>query len=261
MATVEDLENTKSALVAMRREKLLFQQEHDRSLAELGLDSSATANLVITSSNQLTLPTPVGYPQLPNHEADVLQAEIDAFESLAAATRSEDMPRLSLYGLLQHDDAGGSEFGGARTLNGYEAGLVLRWDIWDGGANRSKAKKIEFLKMAKEAELKTQRLRASRGTGLAANSLKLSKANLQSLDELVEHQASILKVIETSYKEGGEASYMKMINAFLIYESQVRQQVYGRFDHINKQTDLYASHAGWTPGLIEALDRMFTSSR
>lgn len=261
MATIEDLENIKSALVAMRQERLLFAQEHDRSLAELGLSRSATADLTVASSRQLTLPVPVGTVRPPDPEADVLQAEIDAFASKVAATRSEDLPRLSLYGLVQRDDAGGSEFGGPRTLNGYEAGLLLRWNLWDGGVSRSEAKKLEYLKMAKEEELKAQRSRAVRDTDLANQGLKLSKANLQSLDKLVEHQATILKVIETSYKEGGEASYINMINSFLIYESQVRQQVHGRFDYISKQTELYTLHTGWTAGLIKDLDRMFTASR
>ncbi len=258
MATVEDVENIKSALVAMRQEKLLFEQEHDRCLAELGLTREATAGLSVPDSKHLKLPVPVGTVPMHSPEANVLQAEIDAYQSKIAATHGEDMPRLSLYGLVQRDDAGGSEFGGPRTLNGYEAGLVLRWNVWDGGMNRSEAKKLEFLRLAKEAELKAQRARASRDNDLASHGLKLSQSNLESLDKLVEHQATILKAIETSYKEGGETSYINMVNAYLIYESQIRQQAHGRFDYINKQAELYALHTGWTSGLIQDLDRMFT---
>ena len=260
MATVEDIENIKSALVAMRQEKLLYEQQHDRSLAELGLSRSATSNIRIASSQKLRLTSPKDIVLLADPEVSMLQAEIDVLASKAAATRSADLPRLSLYGLAQYDDAGGSEFGSGRTLNGYEAGIVLRWNIWDGGVNRSEAKKIEYLKLAKQAELNAQLSRATRDTDLADQGLQLSQSNLQSLDKLVEHHANILEAVEASY-EAGEESYVKMVNTFLIYESQVRQQVHGRFDYINKQTELYTLHNGWSQNLINDLDRIFTSSR
>lgn len=261
MATVEDVENIKLALVAMRQEKLLMREQQRRSLAQLALGPDTIANLKLSDQSNLQLPRPVGSQGVYFPRGTTAQAEIDALDSRIRATQGVDAPRLGLYGLVQHDDAGGSQFGTERTLNGYEVGLVLRWNFFDSGVNQSEAQRLAYLKQAKEAELEALKAFNDRKFDFAEQSVKLSQSNLRSLDNLVRHQSSILKAVELAYEEGGEKTYISMINAFMIYESQVRQRIQGRFDYIKNQTDLYASHTGWSSGLIEDLDRMFVAGR
>ncbi|QQL44104.1 TolC family protein [Sulfuriroseicoccus oceanibius] len=257
VATVEDVENIKSALVAMKQEQRLLGQQRQRLLMSLGLDQKATAGLTLGGSRELTMPATAKGEVNADPQLQALQAEIDALESQIKSVSRKDVPRLSLYGLALHDDSDGSLFGTGRTLNGYEAGVMLKWDCFDRGINRSEAKRLSYMKKAKEAVLAALVERNSRQSSFSEQSLQLARVNLRSLDELVAHQATIHKATETAYREGGEKDYIQMVNAFLIYESQVRQQINGRFNFLKTQADLYAAKGGWSRELVAQIDRVF----
>ena len=261
MATVEDVENVKTALVAMRQEKRLMQDQRQRLLLALGLESDDTVGLSTGRENVIKLPVLLASLKTGDSKADVLQAEINAIGSRIKATGKGDLPRLSLYGLLEHDDADGSQFGSDRTLNSYEVGVRVKWNVFDRGVNRSESKKLDYLKKAKEAKLAARLTQLKRESLLSRKSMEFSKLNLDSLNELVKHQASILKATEISYREGGEKSYIQMINAFMVYESQVRRQIHGKFDYIVKQAEFRGSKTTWSQGLVADLDRIFESTK
>lgn len=52
-----------------------------------------------------------------------------------------------------------------------------------------------------------------------------------------------------------------MVNSYLTYEALLRQQIHGRFDYIQAETNLAAAKNGWNPALIESLDSLFVSSK
>lgn len=255
LATVEDLENVRTAFSAMQQERRAFQQQLELSLFELGLDASLAQSLILDADSALDLETSGNKAFAP--QVSVLQAEIDVFDSRIKATRLKDAPRLSLYGLYEFDDAGGSQFGGERTLNGYEVGVALRWDLFDRGINRAEARRLSHLKMAKQSEIQALPSQQERKIEFSKQKAAIARKSLDSLEEQIASHQTILKATERAYEEGGDKSYINMVNVFLTYEALLRQQIHGKFDYLQAMINVSAAESGWRPELVHALDKLF----
>lgn len=201
LATVEDLENVRAAFSAMQQEKRAFEQQVRLSLFELGLDPAIAENLMLQSNTDINIESFA--EAIPVPEVGALQAEIDAYTSRIKAARLKDAPRLSLYGLYEFDDAGGSQFGSERQLNGYEVGLAVRWDVFDRGINRAEARRLEHLKRAREAEIRAIPSIQQRQVDYAEQRVDVTLKILDTLEDQIVSQSSILDATERAYKEGG----------------------------------------------------------
>jgi outer membrane protein TolC len=241
----------------MRQEKRAFNQQVKLRFFELGLDEALAGKLILKPNIELTAGDReelMGSPRL-----SALQAQIDVFDSQIKAARLKDAPRLSLYGLYGYDEAGGSQFGEKRTLNGYEVGLAVSWNFFDRGINRAEARRISYLKKAKEAEMRAAPSLQQRAVEFARQKVADAKQSLNTQNDQVAYQNNILKSTERSYREGGDKSYINMVNAFLTYEAIIRQRIHSEFDYIQTQVELAAAESSWSPDLIRSLDDLFVS--
>ncbi len=263
LATVSDVEHVKLALSSMQHEQRVNQEELEFKLLELNLDASA----LDTGWGRLAQDASLdGYEEGrsatgKNLEVSALQSEVQAFEKNIKAKQREDLPRLSLYGLYEHDDADGSVFGGGRTFSGYEVGLSLNWELFDRGINRSEARRLGYLKRAKEAEMRAIAARVSRDQKISEHSLNLARENMINIGKLVEHQDAIRQAAERAHEVGGTESYLSMVNSFLLYESQVRQYESARLDYLLKQIRFYGQSFGWETELVAAVDNLFVAAK
>ena len=263
LATVSDVEHVKLALSAMQHEQRVNREQLEFKLLDLNLNADALDNgwVQLAEDAQLDDFTEGRTPRENSLEVSALQAETQAFGQRIKSTKREDLPRLSLYGLYQYDNSDGSVFGGGRTFSGYEVGLSLTWDLFDRGINRSEARRLGYLKRAKEAEMRAIQGRTNRDRQIAEHSLMLAQKNVSNIGQLVEHHNAIRKAAEKSHEVGGTESYLNMINSFLLYESQIRQYESARFDYLNKQIQFYGQSFGWNAALVAAVDNQFIPTK
>ncbi len=263
LATVEDLENVKAALSAMRQEKRIHEEKLKFKLLDLGVSPENIDQDWVTLAKDANLNNyaPAEASEGNSHLLQAVQAEVTAYTHQISALKRKELPRLSLYGLYQHDDADGSQFGGERRLTGYEVGVSLDWNIFDRGISRSEAKELYYLKRAKEADLRILAAEEKREEQIAELSTKLAQSNLDNLKELIKHQDAIREAAERAYESGGNRSYINMVNAFLIYESQVRQYIVGQHAALSQQINSLGNRYGWNHDLVTAVDQLFVQAQ
>lgn len=258
LATLEDLETVRAAAAAMRQEKRSFGQQVKVRFFELGIDPLSPNDLLLSDGLDLPLDDFAGTDT--NVHIDALEAEVDYFESQIKAAKYKDAPSLGLYGLYIYDNAVGSLFGGERSLQVYEVGVSLRWNFFDRGINRAEIRRLTYLKQAKEQEIQALPDLREREINFAAQRVEVAQETMGTYASQVGYQRNIMEASEQSYEEGGHDSYINMINAYLIYEALLWQEIHGKFDYIEAQLELAAAKHGWIPELLGSLDDLFVKS-
>lgn len=263
IATIGDVQGIKLSLAAMKRERNNFSQYLNRSLAILGvgpevLKSAALNSDSLKGSSAPQTPGAVANDQ--KAEIVALRAEMDEYASQASVEKRRSLPTLSLYGQYGLYQDGGSIFGGALDQDLYEVGIVLKWDLFDRGINRSKAKEYEYLRLAKEAQLKARQQESERESKVAKDILAQSRRSVTELADLVE-QNKVLMVSAARAYEAGKETYINSINAYLASEAATREWINARHDFVMTQVDSKAQSDGWNKSLVEKVDTLFASSK
>jgi outer membrane protein TolC len=255
LATVAEVETVKMNLTSARLDLSVARQDFDSARLNLGADYSSGKWSVLAPNAVLPAGSLMATNEGPSDLA-ALHLEVASLEQEAIASKRHDWPRVSLYSKYSIDDADDSNFGGARNVEDFEVGVGIRWDAFDRGVNRSRAKELSYLKMSKAAEYeaKMAELDGMKKQGLSA--LEQSQKRVTDARELMDHQAAILDAADKGYNAGTE-SYLNDLNAFLLYESSVRDWESARFEQLSQWMQLSARSSGWTKGLIEVMDPLF----
>ncbi|HWB98698.1 MAG TPA: TolC family protein, partial [Bryobacteraceae bacterium] len=142
----------------------------------------------------------------------------------------------------------------------FETGIMLRWNVFDGGINRSKAKEYEYLKKAKEAELLAKRQENERLSRATKEILAQSRRSVAELKDIVE-QSKVLTDSAARAYDAGKETYINSVNAYLSSEAAVREWINARHDLVMNQVLAKAQVGGWNKPLVEDVDRLFVSSK
>jgi outer membrane protein TolC len=263
IATLGDVQSIKLSLAAMKRERSNLSLQQNRSLALLGVgpDVLRTATMNSDSCDRFSFRSSSSSAGLENNsEIRILSAEMDEFESQARLERRRSLPSISLYGQYGLFKDGGSIFGGALYEHEFETGIMLRWNVFDGGINRSKAKEYEYLKKAKEAELLAKRQENERLSRATKEILAQSRRSVAELKDIVE-QSKVLTDSAARAYDAGKETYINSVNAYLSSEAAVREWINARHDLVMNQVLAKAQVGGWNKPLVEDVDRLFVSSK
>jgi outer membrane protein TolC len=262
IATINEVQSIKLSLAAMRRERNNFELQQNRSLAILGVGPEAVKAATI-NPNSLKSFAADASPKAPLEENQaeirVLEAEAAEFASQAKLEKKRWLPTVSLYAQYGLFKDGGSVFGGPLNQNIYEAGLVLRWNIFDRGIGRSKAKEYEYLVKAKEAELAMKQQENQRLDNASKHLLSQSTRSLDELADIVE-QSKVLKDSAFRAYDAGKETYINFISAYLASEASIREWIAARHELVMNQVIVNAQTQGWNRTLVENVDRLFAGS-
>lgn len=259
IATVSDVQSIRLSLASIKRERNAFHQHQNRSLAILGAGPEALKSASINPAalkRYLAGPAPIAGSHSHTGDLNLLRAEVAEYAGHASLEKRRWLPQLSLYAQYGLYKDGGSVFGGALNQDLYEAGIVLRWNIFDRGINRAKAKEYEYLKLAKEAELAANQKERENLDRSAKEILTESKRSVAELAEIVE-QTKVLKDSASRAYDAGKETYMNSIHAYLASEASTREWINARHDLVLSQVVVNAQTQGWNKSLIESVDQLF----
>lgn len=262
VATITDVQNIKLALASVKRERNNFVQQLRADLGAIGPASRQLldANLQIADGADLAARFPASATTETRKAAvAILEAEASEIGHRSAAAARRSLPTLGLYAQYGLDSAAGSVFGGARDLNAFEVGVVLRWDIFDRGINRSEAREWNYRCLAKEAELKAVLAEQERAEEYGRGLLDQSGDGIAELADLVKQHEVLQTASARAYAEGKE-SYMNSITAYLAYEAAVRELITAKHDQVLRHVGLYAASAGWDEALVQKVDGLFVAA-
>lgn len=261
IATVTDVQNIRLALAAVKRERNNF---NDRLAYSLGLLGDSAERLKTPGVRLSPDADPASISAGASASARTPAAELVTAEAAeighqATATQRRSLPVLSLYSQWGLDSAGGSEFGGARDLSNYEVGLAVRWDIFDRGMNYSEARELKYRQHAKEAELRALAATSGRTDQRGRQLVEQAASAEADLADLVK-QHEILRDASARAYDAGKESYLNSINAYLSYESTLREWVNARHDRVQSQAASQARASGWDSALVQKVDALFVAA-
>lgn len=263
IATIGDVQSIKLSLASIKRERNGFNQHLNRSLAILGLEPDALRSASISSTSLKRYLAGLSPSSASGHHKasiQMLRAEVAEYAGQASLEKRRWLPQLSLYAQYGLYKDGGSVFGGPLDQDLYEAGIVLRWNIFDRGVGRSKAKEYEYLIKAKEAELLANQQEGERIDQSAREILAQSKRSVAELADIVQ-QTKVLKDSAARAYDAGKETYMNSINAYLASEASVREWINARHDVVLNQVIVNAQTQGWNKTLVADVDTLFGSSK
>lgn len=262
VATITDLQNIKLALAGVKRERSNFYQQLNYELGALGPASGALrdATLRLTDDVNLSAVFPSTGPDGKlRAQAGVLGEEIAEIGHNATATRRRSWPVISLYGQYSIDNASGSVFGGARDLTTVEGGLMVRWDVFDRGMNRSEARELTYRRRAKEAQLAALLTEQSRADEHGRAMLERADDGVSELEDIVKQHEVLQEATARAYAAGKE-TYINSITAYLTYESTLRELISARHDRLMRHVAYYAEFSGWDDTLVAKVDGLFVAA-
>ena len=256
VATVEDAQIVKRSLVSMRRERDALTYHLRLSLSRIGLREVAAGWGALNEDADLARLEAAVPPVKDDPEISELRMEITELDHRMTAARRSGLPRFSLVGRYEYDDADNSVFGGAREIYGYEVGVALKWDLYQGGAVRSAIKELAYEKLAREAELDALQQDHAHAIGSESMALEQAERNLLHSETLLGHQASIVEAAQRGY-EAGTQTYISALESFMLYESLLRDREEDRFDRLTLHIRRYAATHGWTRDLAALVNAYF----
>ena len=259
VATFSDVENVKFSLATIRHEQSINNQRLKYELLHLDQGEQAMEQRWVALSEDFNVSDLAGSltSKLQNHEVNALKAEVVEVEKRMAAVDKKDWPRLSLVGRYIYDDSAGSVFGGARTFSGYEFGVKIKWDLYDRGVNRSESQSLNYLKMAKEVEVRNKVKQLERDKAVTQMNLEQSKSDINNLKIIVDHQDTIRAAVERSFTTGGTESFINVINSFLLHEFSLRKWESARHDGLFITVDHLGREYGWDDTFVQVVDKLF----
>jgi outer membrane protein TolC len=263
VATVTDVQNIRLALSAVRRERNNYEQRLANHLANLGTraDALKSISVSLTPAADTTTFDSTGSASSDRSVAvDVLTAQAAELGHQSTAASRRSLPVLGLYTQYGYDDAGGSEFGGAREVSTFEIGLAVRWDIFDRNMNRSEARELSLRRRAKEAELRAASAIATQTSGYDARLVEQSVTSTADLADLVK-QHEVLRDATARAYDAGKESYLNAINAYLACESTRREWINARHDLLLNRIAAQARATGWDQSLVQKVDTLFVSTK
>lgn len=262
LATLEDMATLNRNLIFAQRERADVANRLALTLYRLGL-SEVPADWGTLDVDRDTSALDISpSPDRPDTDTDVsdrllLLERTELEQQLSAAKRSH-FPRLSLIGRYEYDDADDSVFGGAREITAFEVGLAVTWDIFEGGTVRSRMRELHYLKMAKDAEREATHQHTQRAREDARLQAEQAGRNVDYSKQLMEYQASIMDASQRGYAAGTQA-YLNALEAFVLYESIVRNWENARFDQLVHRIRGHGDQHGWNRDLAAAVDALFPS--
>ncbi len=261
VATVTDLQNIRLSLAGMKRDRNSLEQQLRYELAAMGATAQSlkgTALHLSPGADLAALFPAVEQTNSGEAAIGILTAEAEEISQKAAEARRRDLPTLSLYAQYGLDYAAGSVFGGRRDLSGVEVGVVLNWNIFDRGINRSEAKEFEYRRRAKEAELAARQTEQARNDAYGRSLLSQAGGGIAELSDLVQQHDVLQQASARAYAEGKE-SYLNSLTAYLAFEAALRELIGARHDQLMRHVSFYARSAGWNQDLVEKVDGLFAS--
>lgn len=261
IATVTDVQNVRLALAAMKRERNTFNERLAYSLAQLGdsaerLKSPGVRLAPDADPASISANAPAAGR---NPAVELMTAEASEIGHQASAAKRRSLPVLSLYSQYGLDNAGGSEFGGSREISGCEVGLAVKWDIFDRGMNYSEARELNYRKRAKEAELHALAAASGRTDRRGHQLVEQTAAAEADLADLVK-QHDILRDASARAYDAGKESYLNSINAYLSYESTLREWTNARHNRVQTLASSQARATGWDAALVQKVDTLFVAA-
>ncbi|MFA6285777.1 MAG: TolC family protein [Opitutaceae bacterium] len=263
IATLSDVQNVGLALASMKRERNNFTQQFYHELSTMGVSSEKVkegwvkmnpeANTAVLTD---VVPDGKGQPA----EIERLKAEAAEASNQGIAAKRRSWPVLSLYGEYGFDNAGGSSFGGPRDQSLYAAGVVVKWDIFSRGMNRSEAREFAYRKQAKEAELRAMSADRQKADVYSKEFLDQSNRSVAELADLMKQYEGLRDSSARAY-EAGKDSYINAITAYLACESTARELTNAQYDRLVQQTLYCGQTAGWNGALVEKVDALFVASK
>lgn len=256
LATVVDVETVKLNLAAAQGERNVWLQNLDYQLLSLGVEPGTLVLKDLPASADISSLGKFEETRAENPEVAILAAEAEILEQERVGTLRLARPRLSLHGLYELDDADDSVFGGARQISAVEVGVAVRWDLFDRGESRSKAKEYEYEILAKKAERDAAAERTRRIARQSEQSLARIGQRVEHAQRLMEHQATILASVRRGH-DAGTQSYVHVIEAFLLHESRIRDWNTARFNQLGNLVRFRGEATGWSQDLIAQVDALF----
>ncbi len=256
LATLAEVEIVKRNLVHAQRDHSILSQQLQRECAALGVESVGEGwGTLRENADFSAFDLAGGVPEEGVAERR-LAMEIEELRQRESAVKRRGLPSLSLIGRYEFDDAEESLFGGAREITNYEMGVALKWEIMEGPLAISEAREIAYLKMAKQAELEAVRSRSGHAEQGAGPLNQQADLRLEHSRRLMEHQRSIMEAADRAY-QGGTQSFVAALDAFLLYESSVRDWEEARIEQLSLRASQHARRHGWTRDAVALVDAQF----
>lgn len=202
---------------ALDMELRLSQAREDlaRAVNAEALTRRALANLLGVEEGSVTAASSPPRLAVPPAGASPQRVEVLAAQSLARAaearvraTAAGRKPELSAFGSAEHDRGG--KFDGQGTS--FSAGLVARWELWDGGLTRGRVRQAEAEAEAAEEAVRRQRLAVSLEVRQARLALEEAQERLRVSGKSVQLAQESEKLTRERF-EGGLALAAQLIDA------------------------------------------------
>lgn len=256
VATLEDAQIVKRNLVAMQRERDALTHQLVMALSRIGLGEVPAGWGVLKDDADWSTLDGADQQMKDDPELSELRMEVAELEHRISAARRSGLPRFSLVGRYEYDDADNSVFGGAREIYGYEVGVALKWDLYQGGVVRSEMKEMLYEKLAREAELEAMQQDYQQVLAGERMALEQADRNRAHSDALLDYQKSIMEAAQRGY-EAGTQTYINTLEAFMLYESLLREREEDRFAQLILRARRYADRHGWTRDLAARVNACF----
>lgn len=173
---------------------------------------------------------------------EALAAQVEALRAQTAATRGAWLPEVALTGRYVYARPNQYFFAEQDQFRGtWEAGALLRWRLWDGGARAAEAQRAEALLAAAEARLAYARQEVAVGVLQQHLDVERAREAVAVAGENVQAAAEAFRVARLLYREGAA------LTAQVLDAEQALRSAEGR--QARARAALALAHAG----LINAL--------
>lgn len=263
VASLADVQTLRVALAGLQRERSNLNQRWRVELARQGVDASALDGGWVTldaSADSAALLAAGGGEAVADLEAEKLKAKAEELRQRALAEQRKSVPVLSFYGVFEHDKADSSIFGGPRRFENAEAGLMVRWNLFDRGINYAAAREYSWQQRAKEAELADRQTELQRQQRVEQEVLKDAENNLRELADLRDQRQKLSDAMWRAF-EGGTDTYLNAISTYLLFQASDREWLAARYDQLTEVIGVAANQRGWSDDLVRSVDALFHAAQ
>jgi outer membrane protein TolC len=260
LITSGEFNTIKLHLLNLRKNRDLVWKTRDRANSRLGSISMDTQSNLVMMSDSASLSSLIapseGLFLSDNDQSASLKSDIALLSARAKSERAKRLPKISLVGLYEYDDAAETLFGGPNRIEDYEVGVVFEWTLFSGGYSKHKLREIEFLKKAKEARLSSALGVMAGDSSLSSNRYRDSLSNLKLENDMVDYRYEVSMAMKKGFEVGTE-DYLSTMNSSLLLSESQRSMIASKYLVLDAFINMHLTAGTLFSHAVAQLDSLF----
>jgi len=185
-----------------------------------------------------------------------LQTEIKRHEQEIKNEKASRLPRLNFVMSYEFDNAPEKVISNENDVSNYELGVVMEWDIFNGGKSYHKVSEARYMAQSKRILL-NKKLQQQAGKYLELRkNFEHSNQLLADEAQILSHRLTVRDAMEKGF-QGGTETFLATIDSVLLHEESLRNYERARYTVVKNYVALKSHSTGLLRDDAVVIDGLF----